>query len=182
MSFQAYLDKVQAQTGKTADDFKALAAAKGLSAHAELLAWLKGEFGLGHGHANAVIAAIRQAAQPQRTPDDKVAAHFSGAKAKWRETFDNLLADLRKGPAPDAEIAPASSYLSLVRAGRKFAIVQAGAGHLDLGIKLKGVSADGRLEDAGTWNAMVTHRVRLTDPTQIDAQVMGWLSEAYGKA
>jgi hypothetical protein len=35
---------------------------------------------------------------------------------------------------------------------------------------------------AGTWNAMVTHRVRLTEPDQIDAQLMQRLRAAYDQA
>ena len=54
MSFQAYLDTVKEQTGKTVADFKMLAAEKGLSKHGEVVAWLRQDFGLGHGHATAV--------------------------------------------------------------------------------------------------------------------------------
>ncbi len=40
MSFQAYLDNIYAKTGTTADEFKAVAAKKGLTRHADILAWL----------------------------------------------------------------------------------------------------------------------------------------------
>ena len=52
----------------------------------------------------------------------------------------------------------------------------------DIGLKLKGVAPAGRLEPAGAWNAMVTHRVRVSDPKQIDAQVLAWLKLAYTAA
>lgn len=67
MSFQAYLDNVQSKTGKTPDDFRRLAEARGLAADDALLAgvkatqvtdWLKADFGLGHGHAMAVYAML----------------------------------------------------------------------------------------------------------------------------
>jgi hypothetical protein len=68
MSFQAYLDNIQAKTGKTPDDFRAMAAAKGF-ANADGIApgvkatqitdWLKAEFGLGHGHAMAIVALLK---------------------------------------------------------------------------------------------------------------------------
>ena len=41
---------------------------------------------------------------------------------------------------------------------------------------------DGRFEAAGSWNAMVTHRVRITSPEQIDTQVFTWLKQAYDAA
>jgi len=65
-TFKAYLDNIQAKTGKTPDDFWTLAIRKGFVAdgkivakHADLLAWLKGDIGLGHGHANAIILYLR---------------------------------------------------------------------------------------------------------------------------
>jgi len=68
MSFQAYLDNVEAKTGKSAEDLKAIATEKGL-ADANGLApgvkataivdWLKNDFDLGHGHAMSIVAYIK---------------------------------------------------------------------------------------------------------------------------
>ena len=68
MSFQAYLDNVEATTGKSAEDLKAIATEKGL-ADANGLApgvkataivdWLKNDFDLGHGHAMSIVAYIK---------------------------------------------------------------------------------------------------------------------------
>ncbi|UKK86224.1 DUF4287 domain-containing protein [Sphingopyxis sp. BSN-002] len=68
MSFQAYLDNVEAKTGKSAEDLKAIATEKGL-ADANGLApgvkataivdWLKQDFDLGHGHAMSIVAYIK---------------------------------------------------------------------------------------------------------------------------
>jgi hypothetical protein len=60
--------------------------------------------------------------------------------------------------------------------------VQVSVERLDIGIKLKGVAPTDRLEAAGSWNAMVTHRVRITDPKQIDKEVLAWLKQAYDAA
>jgi len=65
MSFQAYLDNIQAKTGKTPADFKKLAEEKGFISKGKLhpdvkagaiVAWLKEDFELGHGHAMALYA------------------------------------------------------------------------------------------------------------------------------
>lgn len=53
---------------------------------------------------------------------------------------------------------------------------------MDIGIKRKGVAPTERFEVAGSWNAMVTHRVRISDPQQIDAEVIAWLQQAYAAA
>jgi Domain of unknown function (DUF5655) len=53
------------------------------------------------------------------------------------------------------------------------------AQHLDIGLKLKGVEPRGRFEAAGSWNSMVTHRVRLSETRKTDEEVMLWLKRAY---
>ena len=68
MSFQAYLDNIQTKTGKSPDDFKKLAAKKGFTHNGalapgtkagEIVAWLKTDFDLGHGHAMAIVALLK---------------------------------------------------------------------------------------------------------------------------
>jgi hypothetical protein len=63
MTFQAYLDNIRSKTGKTPDDFFALAKKKGLISPeltaARFIAWLKDDFGLGHGHAMALWAVFK---------------------------------------------------------------------------------------------------------------------------
>ncbi|HMG66352.1 MAG TPA: DUF4287 domain-containing protein [Chitinophagaceae bacterium] len=68
MSFQAYIDNIQAKTGKTPSDFKKLATRKGFLEKGnlkptvkagEIVKWLKEDFGLGHGHAMAIYASFK---------------------------------------------------------------------------------------------------------------------------
>ncbi len=62
MSFQAYLDNIEKQTGKTPNDFIALAKGKGFTSDTkagEIATWLKQEYGLGHGHAMAMVHVIK---------------------------------------------------------------------------------------------------------------------------
>ena len=68
MSFQAYLDNIQAKTGKSPADFKVMAEKKGFTVKGklnpavkagEIVQWLKDDFSLGHGHAMAIVALLR---------------------------------------------------------------------------------------------------------------------------
>jgi hypothetical protein len=63
MTFQAYIDNIKIKTGKTPEDFKRLAEQKGLLKPGvkagEIVAWLKEDFGLGHGHAMAIYATLK---------------------------------------------------------------------------------------------------------------------------
>lgn len=63
MSFQAYLDNIQAKTGVTPQEFVKRAKKQGLLKEGvkamEIVAWLKKDFGLGHGHAMAIVAYFK---------------------------------------------------------------------------------------------------------------------------
>lgn len=184
MSFQAYLDNIKAKTGKSAEDFVRLASQKGLlrpGVKAEqIVAWLKEDFGLGRGHAMAIVLVLKSASQPQQAREDTVAKHFSGDRAKWRQPYEELLSRIRRF-GPDVSVGPTASYLSLLRGGKKFAVVEITASRLDIGLKLRGMNPVGRARAAATWNSMVTHRVGITEPQQIDDEVLSWLRQAYEK-
>jgi hypothetical protein len=182
MSFQAYLDNVKAKTGKTPDDFAKLAAQKGLTKHGDIVKWLKSEFALGHGHATAIAGVLMRHGAPTASAEEKFGALFSGKKRRWREPCDRLVAQIKE-LGSDFDVSAGRTYISLLRAGKKFAILQPSSfERLDVGIKLKGVPANERFEIAGSWNSMVTHRVRITDPTQIDREIFSWLRRAYDAA
>ena len=68
MSFQAYLDNVEAKTGKSAEQLKSIAIDRGLADDSGLapgikataiIDWLKHDFDLGHGHAMSIVAYIK---------------------------------------------------------------------------------------------------------------------------
>ncbi len=182
MSFQAYLDNIKAKTGKTPEDFKKLAAKKNLSKHGEIVAWLKTEFELGHGHANAIAHALLRPSEHKVSANDKIDKLFSGTKAEWRKSYDQLFSKVKKF-GKDVDVSCTDTYVSLLRGTKKFAVVQpASSTRLDIGIKRKGAATTTRFESSGSWNAMVTHRVRVGDPKEIDAEILAWLKEAYAAA
>jgi hypothetical protein len=110
---------------------------------------------------------------------EQIDTHFKGNKGEWRETYETLLTKIAKF-GKDIEVSPAKAYLSLVRNKKKFAILQpATRERFDIGIKLMGVKPTGRLEPAGSWNSLVTHRIKISDAKQIDAEVLRWLKQAY---
>lgn len=63
MSFQAYLDNIKAKTGRTPEDFRALAVEAGVFKKdmkaGELVAWLRKDFDLGRGHSMALWAVFK---------------------------------------------------------------------------------------------------------------------------
>jgi hypothetical protein len=182
MTVDAYLVTIKSKTGKTPDDFIALARERGLTSHGQLVAWLKNDHGLGHGHANLIAHLIRQADEQPTTTDQQIDAHFTSNKAHWRETYDALVAQAGQF-GPDFRPSPVKTYINFLRGDKKFAIVTPStAERFDIGIKLKGVEPAGRLTASGSWNSMVTHRVQIGTPDEVDAEVLGWLRQAYDDA
>jgi predicted transport protein len=186
MSFQAYLDTIKQKTGKSLDDFVILAREKGFlepgTKAGDVIAWLDKDFGLGRGHAMALFAAFKQVNDPgSRDNDTRLDKIFSGPRAHWRPIYEDILGQVRDF-GEDVSIAPTTSYVSFVKNGKKFAIVQPTGNRLDIGIKVKGAPATSRFEAAGSWNSMVTHRVRIDDAAQIDDDVRAWLQDAYEAA
>jgi hypothetical protein len=63
MSFQAYLTNIEKQTGVTPDEFIQRATEKGLTKPGTkatpITDWLKADYGLGHGHAMAIVKLLR---------------------------------------------------------------------------------------------------------------------------
>jgi hypothetical protein len=175
LTLKAYLDNIRTQTGKTPQDFFALAKEKGLLKQgvktAQIVSWLNEDFGLGQGHAMAIVLTLRQATEPGVSKTDQVARLFNGDKARWRKPYDDLLSRV-KNFGPDFSTSPTNTYISLLRKNKKFAIVQVTSDRLDIGIKLKETEITRPFEAAGAWNSMVTHRVRIADPKQIDANIV----------
>ena len=88
----------------------------------------------------------------------------------------------KKTLGDDVGIAPKKAYVSL-RRNKQFAIIQPSTkSRIDVGINLKGVEPEGRLEKSGSFNAMVSHRVRITSPKEVDAELEHWLKSAYEDA
>ncbi|WP_246128942.1 DUF5655 domain-containing protein [Colwellia demingiae] len=72
--------------------------------------------------------------------------------------------------------------MSLIRK-KQFALIKpATKTRIDLGLKLKDVEVQGRLENSGPFGTMCTHRIQLKNIADIDVEVIKWLSMAYGKS
>jgi predicted transport protein len=185
MSFQAYLDTIREKTGKTADDFVELAREKGLLVDGvkagPVIEWLDQEYGLGRGHAMALVSVFRERLDGHTTKEDRIDKQFAGAKSVWQLAYDELMAVVMKF-GDDVSVQPTDSYIGILRGKKKFAIVATSAKRMDVGLKLKDKEPTERLAPAGTWNSMVTHRVQLFDGAEIDDELVGWLREAYDRA
>lgn len=172
---------LKAKTGKTLEQWTALAKNSGKTKHGEIVAHLKAEHGLTHGYANLVAhSLLKSDAASLSETTDLVAAQYAGDKAALRPIYDAIITAAQG--FGEVEIAPKKTYVSL-RRSKQFAIIQPSTKtRLDLGINLKGEPPQGRLEASGSFNAMVSHRIRLEKPADFDKDVKAWLKKACDQA
>ncbi|MEU4065963.1 DUF4287 domain-containing protein [Streptomyces wedmorensis] len=52
----SYFPSIEKRYGRPVGEWKEVIGASPLGRHMELVAWLKDEYGMGHGHANALVA------------------------------------------------------------------------------------------------------------------------------
>ncbi|NLE76647.1 MAG: DUF4287 domain-containing protein [Chloroflexi bacterium] len=144
------------------------------------IAWLKAEFGLGHGQAQVVAdEAAKSADYVAPTADQRLEAQYRGPKAALRPLYDQLATAI-VALGPDVQLAPRQSYVAFSR-GRRFALLQPSTPRrLDLGLVLPGVAPTGRLQAAaGFGSGRTTHRVALTSSADMGDEVLAWLRAAY---
>ena len=176
---EAMIANMKEKTGKTLPQWLTVVKRSKLDKHGLIVKHLKTDHGMTHGFASLVAhKALKSDAGSADV--DLVAAQYSGPKADLKPIYDAIIR--AAAACGDIEVAPKKAYVSL-RRSKQFAIVQPSTRtRVDLGLNLKGVAATARLEDSGSFNSMVSHRVRLEKPADVDKAVTGWIKKAWEEA
>jgi len=171
------------KTGKTLEQWLSIAKKTGGQKHGQVVKSLKSDHGLTHGYANLVAHKLLKSDAGSQAEDGKdlVEAQYAGPKAGLKPIYDAVIKTVGS-LGKDVEISPKKTYVSL-RRNKQFALIQPSTRtRVDIGINLKDEPATGRLENAGSFNAMVTHRVRLEKPADVDKQLKAWLKKAWSQS
>ena len=170
------------KTGNSLDQWLRILASEELEKHGEIVKWLKAEHAVTHGFANLIAHMYRDAAAGDSGgATDPVESQYKGPKEALRPIFDEIIKVVSRF-GRDVEISPKKTYVSL-RRNKQFALVQPSTRtRVDIGINLKGQLPTARLEESGSFNAMVSHRVRVTKKDEVDAELERWLKMAYDAA
>ena len=177
---QSQLRNIETSTGRTIDAWVALIAASGRSRHGEIVPWLKAEHGLSHGTAHRLALVAIDRLKPAPVSGSNEDALYPENRRHLLPIHEALLAVVR-GFGDDVELAPKKGYVSL-RRRKQFAMIQPAANHVDVGLILPGAGTGERLESAATFNALFGNRVRVRSIAEIDAELRGWLRDAYNAA
>jgi hypothetical protein len=177
---QTQLDNIQKKTGKTLDELSAIVRKSGLTRHGEIRDYLKSELNLGHGDANALVHAVLKS-DGQRAAEDKstdavLDGIYTGPKAGFRPIHEKLIREIDK--FGEYEVAPKKGYVSL-RRKKQFAMIGPKTNtRFEVGINAKDFKKNPRLLEQPK-GSMCNYVVNLTDPRQVDSELIAWLRSAY---
>lgn len=183
-ALQTQLDNIQKRTGKTLEELFSLIRTSSLTKHGEIRDMLKRDFDMGHGDANTLAhvyfkSAEAGAATSPQSAEDVLDGLYGGPKAVLRPIHDRLMAEIRAfGPF---EEAPKKTYVSL-RRKKQFAMIgPATKTRVEVGLNMKDVAPTGRLT-AMPPGGMCQYKVNVTEEGQVDAELIGWVRQAYDAA
>jgi predicted transport protein len=176
------IQNLEEKSGKKLDEWINIARSSKIEKYKALIKWLQENHELTYGYGSLVARYARQSDNAiEVTGDDLIASQYAGAKDTLRPFYDAIIKAVKQF-GNDLEISPKKKYVSL-RRSKQFAIIQPSTKtRLDLGIKLKDIKPTSRLEEGDIWSGMVTHRVKIQEIADIDAELIGWLRKAYEEA
>lgn len=176
-ALQTMIDNMPEKTGKSLEAWKEVLKSKAFEKHSEAVKYLKTTHDVSHGFANTIVTLSRREDAPKV---DLVAEQYKGKEVlipiyKELTKFSKSLGD-------DVTITPKKASVSVIRKRQFILIKPATKTRIDLGLKLEDTPTTGRLEDSGPFGTMCTHRVQLSELSDVNDELKEWIREAYLKA
>jgi hypothetical protein len=180
---QTQLENIQKKTGKSLAELAAIIRKSGLSKHGEIRDYLKRELGLGHGDANALVHAVLQSdgqrAAEGKSSDQVLDEIYTGGKAHMRPIHEKLMKEIDQ--MGEFEVAPKKGYVSL-RRKKQFAMIGPKTNtRFEVGINARDLKQDARLVEQPK-GSMCNYVVNLTEPGEVDSQLIAWIKSAFEQA
>jgi len=186
---QKWIAELKGKTGRSLEEWVALVKKEGPATEAERRDWLKKRHNLGTNSAwwiaEESVGKGGEEDSPEaylRSAGKFVEDMYAGGKAHLRPIYDELL---RLGLAlgAEAKACPCKTMVPLYRRHVFAQIKPTTQSRIDLGfcfLKL-GKKPPKRFIDTGGAKKgdRITHRVEITSPSDIDAEVKRWLKTAY---
>lgn len=184
---QKWVSTLKEKTGRSLEEWLDVVKTSGHKSEAAQCEWLRQEYKLGSNSASWI--AERAAGKGGETDDPEtylraaeeyVELMFSGKKADLRPLYNKLLA-LGFSMGKDVKACPCKSMVPLYRRHVFAQIKPTTQTRIDMGFALGAVKAEGRLIETGGFakKDRITHRIAISAPSDIDAEVKRWLRVAY---
>jgi predicted transport protein len=179
----ALIRNLPEKTGRTIRQWAELVRSKApAGSRKERIAWLQREHALGHGQAAIVVDWVDRPEIFEEPDTATVVASMLKGKEAIRPILTRLTSVIEE-LGDDVTVEPRQTYVAFSRS-RQFALLQAStASRLDLGLVLPAARDTPRLRPAGSFGSgRISHRVSLAHEDEIDAELTGWLRDAYDVA
>ncbi len=176
-ALQTMINNMPEKTGKSLDEWKKILKKKAFSTHSDGVKYLKNEHGVTHGFANTIVTLSKE---ENNSSEDLVANQYTG-KESLIPIYEAIL-KMVSSLGSDLTITPKKTSVSIIRKRQIALIKPATKIRIDLGLKIKDKEPDGRLGSSGPFGTMCTHRVQLTEASQVNNELKAWLQEAYDQS
>ncbi len=179
---ETQLKNIQNRTGRTLDQLYDVIRKSGLAKHGEIRDMLKSELAMGHGDSNTLVHFYMKSQTAESEPessDDVLDQIYAGPKAGLRPIHDKLMQAINK--FGEFEVAPKKAYISL-RRKKQFAMIGPATNtRVEVGLNMKGVKGTDRLNELPAGQ-MCQYKVKVTDPKEVDKELIDWIKQAYDSA
>ena len=164
------------RTGQDLETWNGRITSAGFSDEQTLRAWLTEQGVTGYAQSLLVMERFGYPAFLLASADELIQGQYAD-RPQLRPIFDAII-DAAAGLG-EVIVQARKTYVSLVSPRRTFARVQPTTKQrVDLGLRLEGQQPDGRLQPSKIHESMPL-QISLTTPDEVDAEVLGWLQQAY---
>jgi hypothetical protein len=166
---------LQERTGQDVTEWNRRVQANGFADEPGLRAWLTEQGVTGYAQNLLVWERFGYPEHFLASADELIDAQYAD-RPHLRPIFDAII--VAAAGLGEVVIQARKGYVSLVTPRRTFARVQPAKNRVDLALRLEGHEPGGRLQSSKVHETTKL-QVNLTAPEEVDAEVAGWLQEAY---
>jgi hypothetical protein len=173
-------ERLEADTGKTWDQWVAATKKKRFATSQEARRWLEDEHGFSSMNALWIASEATRAGLPDYgDPEPLVDALYAGEHAALRPLHESVV-DAVLALGDDVVVTACKTMVPVYRT-HVFAELRPVDGAVEVHLALGDATARGRLERAGGRmpGERLTHRVRVRTAKDVDRELRGWLAAAY---
>jgi Domain of unknown function (DUF5655)/Domain of unknown function (DUF4287) len=186
LMFQSVLAGLKQKTGRDLEEWIKFVEKEGPASEEDRRLWLKTQHGLGTNYAWWIAersVGKGDGGSPEtylQQAEEYVDEMYSGAKEPLRPIFEALLS-LGRSLGKDVRVCPCQTMVPLYRKHVFAQIKPTTRTRIDLGLALKDTRVPKRLINTGGFakKDRISHRIEITSPKEIDAEVKKWIKVAY---
>ena len=175
---KAFVEGLEASTGKRLKEWMTIMDQVGLSKHNEMLAHMKKEHGFNHMQANFLTYIHKNDGKPVYSSGDDATAALFAKKEAWRPIYDKL-ADLISSNVADTQFIPKKGYMS-ISGKREYAVARIMTKEIRVGMDLGEKPFDDYVQKGKGLGAMprISHMVVVKEEADLNGDLVALLQEA----